>query len=94
VGLEKRVFEDVTVLAQMCCEPGATGPRLFPMLGEVFTELDAIELLTGAVAFLIAAGGVYGAEGAVWLGVDGTDQEIEAAAELIKSVSGEPPCEA
>jgi hypothetical protein len=94
VGLEKRVFEDVNVLAQMCCEPGATGPRLFPMLGEVFTELDAIELLTGAVAFLIAAGGVYGAEGAVWLGVDGTDQEIEAAAELIKSVSGEPPCEA
>jgi hypothetical protein len=94
VGLEKRVFEDVNVLAQICCEPGATGPRLFPMLGEIFTELDAIELLTGAVGFIIAAGGVYGAEGAVWLGVEGTDEEIEAAVELVKSVSGEPPCEA
>ena len=37
-------------------------------------------------------GGVYGAEGAVWIGVSGSDQHVEAAATLITSVAGEPPC--
>ncbi len=92
VGLEKRVFEDVNVLAQRCIALGAKGPRLFPMPGEVFTEVDAIRLMTGAEACLIAAGGVYGAEGAAWLGITGTEEQIQAAAELIKSVADEPPC--
>jgi hypothetical protein len=92
VGLEKRVFEDVNILAQRCNAPDAKGPRLLPMPGEVFTELDAIKLMTGAEAHLIAAGGVYGAEGAAWLGITGTEEQIDAAAELIKSVAGEPPC--
>ena len=94
VGLEKRVFEDVNVLAERCLAPGAEGPRLLPMLGDIFTELDAISLMTGAEACLIAAGGVCGAEGAAWLGVTGTEEQVQAAAELIKSVSDEPPCEA
>ena len=93
-GLEKRVLEDVDLLAQRVNAPGAKGPRLFPMPGEVFTELDAIRLLTSAEAILIAAGGVYGAEGASWLGISGTESQIEAAADLIRSVAGEPPCEA
>jgi hypothetical protein len=93
VGLEKRVLEDVSVLAQRCNAPGARGPRLFPMPGEIFTELDAIELLTGAESCLIAAGGVYGAEGASWLGVSGTEEQIAVAADLIRSLADEPPCE-
>ena len=94
VGLEKRVLEDVTVLAQRCNAPGTDGPRLLPLPGEVFTELDAIRLLTGAQACLLAAGGIYGAEGALWLGVSGTDEQIRTAAELIRSVAHEPPCRA
>jgi hypothetical protein len=92
IGLEKRVFEDVNVLAQWCNTPGAKGPRLYPMPGEIFTELDAIKLLTGAKACLLAAGGVYGAEGAAWLGISGTDEQVQAAAELIGSVAGESAC--
>lgn len=91
-GLEKRVFEDVYVLARRVNAPGTDGPRLFPMPGQLFTELDAIKLLTGAQAHLIAAGGVYGAEGAVWLGITGSDEQIRTAAELIQSVADEPPC--
>jgi len=94
VGLEKRVFEDVHLLAGRCNAPGAEGPRLLPIPGSIFTELDAIRLMTGAEAHLIAAGGIYGAEGAAWLGISGTQAQIEAAAELIKSISGEPPCKA
>jgi len=93
VGLEKRVLEPVNDLAELCNAPGATGPRLFPMPGEIFTELDAIELLTGAATRLIAGGGIHGAEGAYWLGVSGSEEQVQAAAELIKSVTDEPPCE-
>jgi hypothetical protein len=92
VGLEKRVLEDVNVLAQRCNAPDAKGPRLLPIPGEIFTELDAIKLMTGAEACLIAGGGVYGAEGASWLGISGTDEQVQAATELIKSVADEPPC--
>lgn len=94
VGLEKRVFEDVNVLVQRCNAPGVEGPRLLPMPGRIFTELDAIGLMTRAEASLIAAGGVYGAEGAIWLGISGTGEQIDAAIELLRSVSDEPPCEA
>lgn len=93
VGLEKRVLEDVHVLAQRCNAPDAEGPRLCPMPGEIFTELDAIYLLTGAEASLIAAGGIYGAEGSSWLGITGTEEQVQTAAELIHSVAHEPPCE-
>jgi hypothetical protein len=93
VGLEKRVLEDVNVIVQRINAPGTEGPRMFPMPGRIFTELDAIKLLTGAQAHLLAAGGVYGAEGALWLGIAGTDEQIQAAVDLIESVAHEPPCE-
>lgn len=92
VGLEKRVLEDVHILAQRCNAPDAEGPRLLPIPGEIFTELDAIKLMTGADACLIAAGGVYGAEGAAWLGISGAEEQIQVATDLIKSVADEPPC--
>jgi hypothetical protein len=92
VGLEKRVLEDVNVLAQRCLALDAQGPRLLPIPGEIFTEIDAIKLLTGAEACLIAAGGVYGAEGASWLGLSGSEAQIQAAVELVESVANEPPC--
>jgi len=94
VGLEKRVMEDVNVLAARINAPGSQGPRLLPIPGTIFTEIDAIALLTGAGAYLLAAGGVYGAEGAAWLGIDGSEERVQAAAALIRSVAGEPPCRA
>lgn len=92
VGVEKRVFEDVVALARDVNAPDAVGPRLYPLPGEVFTELDAIELLTGAEARLVAAGGIYGAEGAAWVGISGSAKQEEAAAALIRAVRDEPPC--
>jgi hypothetical protein len=94
VGLEKRVLEDVQDLALRCNAPGVDGPRLYVLPGEIFTELDAIRLLTGVEPSLLAAGGVYGAEGAAWLGIDGAEEDVAAAAALIRSVAGEPPCRA
>jgi hypothetical protein len=92
VGLEKRVLEDVNDLAQQVNAPGSSGPRLYPMPGQIFTEIDAIQLLTGADAHLVAAGGICGAEGSYWFGITGTEEEVAAAGELIRSVAKEPPC--
>lgn len=94
VGLEKRVLDDVQALAARCNAPGGEGPRLLPLPGEIFTELDAIRLLTGAKAVLLAAGGIHGAEGASWLGLDGSREQVETAARLIRGLESEPPCEA
>jgi hypothetical protein len=90
VGLEKRFYGNLDELAAKMNEPGTHGPRLLPVQGEIFTELDAIALLTGASAQLVAAGGVCGAEGSVWLAVSGKPAQEEAAEALIKSVVNEP----
>jgi len=92
VGLEKRVMEDINDLALLVNAPGGSGPRLYPMPGEIFTEIDAITSLTGAEVHLVAAGGICGAEGSYWFGITGTEEEVEAAGELIRSVAKEPPC--
>ena len=92
VGLEKRVEEDLCVLASLLNAPEARGPRLLPLPGEVFTELNAVELLSGATAHLAAGGGVGGAEGAAWLAVSGTEEQVAGAAAQIEAVAQEPPC--
>lgn len=93
IGLEKRVCGNLWEMAAELNGPRAEGPRMMPLPGQVFTELDAIELLTGAKAKLIAGGGIYGAEGSVWIGVWGEDSQVNAAAEMIKALVNEPPCQ-
>lgn len=91
VGLEKRVPGDLDGLAARLNAPGAQGPRLLPVPGEILTEIEAITGLSGATAELAAGGGVSGAEGSVWLAVTGTPEQEAAAEKIIKSVSLEPP---
>jgi 6-phosphogluconate dehydrogenase (decarboxylating) len=90
VGVEKRVNGDLDALAEKLNEPGACGYRLMPVIGEVFTEIDALHALTGADVSLIAAGGVCGAEGSVWLAVSGNEDQEEFAEQVIASVANEP----
>lgn len=90
VGLEKRITGDLHILAQKINEPGSSGYRLLPVPGEVFTEVDAFKLLTGADAQLMSAGGVCGAEGSYWLLVTGTQEQEEAAQKVFDSVADEP----
>jgi hypothetical protein len=91
VGLEKRIHGDLDIIAEKLNAPPAQGPRLWPVPGEVFTEINSISLLTGAGAELFAGGGVCGAEGSVRLAVSGNGDEMKAAESLIEMVSTEPP---
>jgi len=92
VGLEKRVCDDLDDLAAALNSLDAEGPRLLPLPGEPFTELHAVETLTDSEAMLVAAGGIRGAEGSVWIAVQGENDCVAAAEELILSVRSEPPC--
>jgi len=90
VGLEKRISGDLDNLAVRLNMPDVKGLRLLPVPGEVVTEIEAIEALTGARAEMFAAGGVCGAEGSVWLAVSGSEESEREAARLIQNVSNEP----
>ena len=89
-GIEKRVYTDLNDLALRLNVPGAQGSRLLPVPGEIFTEIEAISLLTGAKAELVAGGGVSGAEGSVWFAVSGKEEQIKSAENLLNSVAREP----
>jgi hypothetical protein len=90
IGLEKRVTDDLNSIAELLNDPGSTGPRLLPVPGEIITELEAITLLSGAQATLVAGGGICGAEGSVWIGVKGNpEQEIKAKI-LLDALVNEP----
>ncbi len=91
VGVEKRVELPLKTLSDICNAPGASGLKFLPLPGDIFTELDAIETLTGVLADILSAGGVCGAEGGCYYIAEGEDDEIDALRDLIRSVEKEPP---
>ncbi len=91
VGVEKRVPGDLNEIAQRINTPGAKGPRMVKVTGEVYSELDAIAHLTGADVELIAGGGICGAEGCCWFAVSGTKEQVEQADAILKPLAKEAP---
>ncbi|NLA86155.1 MAG: hypothetical protein GX847_02500, partial [Clostridiales bacterium] len=90
VGLEKRIDGDINEIAGRLNAANAVGLRYFPVCGNVVTELDAIRIVTGAQAELVAGGGVCGAEGGCWIAVGGSREQLKDTDKLIKEVSREP----
>lgn len=86
VGLEKRVLGDIVSLAALLNGPDAAGPRLQLVVGDIVTELEAFEALTGARATLVAAGGIAGAEGSCTFALTGDEARLDRAAELVNSL--------
>ena len=90
IGLEKLVYEDINDLYLLSMEEDYEGPSIWPISGIIITEIEALEILCGISATLFSAGGVAGAEGGVRLLIEGDDESINDALELIKSIKGEP----
>lgn len=61
---------------------------LLPCEGTVVTELRAIEILSGASAVPIAAGGLGGAEGAITLVIKGDKKQVTKAIKYIEDSKG------
>ncbi len=96
VGLEKNIPGDLNDVAARVAEATETAedkpvPALWPLAGELFTEIEAFRLLTECDAIPIGGGGIAGAEGAVRLMLEGTDEQIRHARKLVEIIRGEPP---
>ena len=91
-GLEKQIAGDLIEASALLTEAAERlqGPSLWVTPAEIVTELEAIELLTGAMAVQVAAGGIMGAEGGAWITAVGEQQQIDAVQALIDDVHGEP----
>ena len=86
VGLEKRVDSSIIELAAAVNKPESEGTRLQPVVGDIVTEIEAIGMLTGMTAVLIAAGGICGGEGSCTFLVNGESEQIEQLRETIRSL--------
>ncbi|HEY3376335.1 MAG TPA: hypothetical protein VGL77_02475 [Armatimonadota bacterium] len=97
IGLEKVVYEDIDELSrasrQLPVHPSVSAPALFPITGTIITEIEALALLFGVTARLYAAGGVAGAEGAIWLLLEGSEAALDAALDLHERLTREPNIE-
>ena len=94
IGLEKQVAGKVHDIANMVNEPVESRNRLPHMRilpGQIVPEIEALRILTNVDAFQASAGGIGGAEGAVWLIWRGEQANVEKAREITRSVQGEPP---
>ena len=57
----------------------------------VVTEIEALTVLTGVSAMHVSSGGVGGSEGSVILAMEGSEDTVARAYQLVESVKGEPP---
>ncbi|MHB9133390.1 MAG: hypothetical protein ACYDBB_20170 [Armatimonadota bacterium] len=94
IGLEKLVFEDINALsdASRLGQAHLNSPvvSLFPFTGLIVTEIEALDILCDVEARLLSAGGVAGAEGALWLLLDGEEAAIDRALALYEELKSEP----
>jgi hypothetical protein len=94
VGLEKLISIPIRQAAaeakQAKYEYGMGLPAgLFPYPdGKTITEIDAVKILSGAIAVPVASGGLGGAEGAITLIIRGTNEQVRCAIEIIEQSKG------
>jgi hypothetical protein len=94
VGLEKEVpYDIVEASALLASDDEQLGSvlSLWPIHGEIFTEIEALGLLYGVDAIPVAAGGIAGAEGALRLLLLGEREDVKDAIAFVESIQGEPP---
>lgn len=96
IGLEKMIPSVITAadfagIDQVNYSLGMKVGLIPICYGSVITELDALVLLTEIDQVIhLSSGGIDGSEGAVTLGLTGTETEIQKVAKLIKKIKGEP----
>jgi len=94
VGLEKLIPLPVGQVAKEVRRSGceyAMGAAvgMFPCAsGQSVTEVDAIKILSGAEAVPIGAGGLSGAEGAIYLVIKGENDQVRRAIDVVEGCKG------
>lgn len=92
IGVEKRVVKPIAELVARGNATPGEGPRLAPIPGKVYTELDALFDLTECYTVdILASGGAMGAEGGVYFTVRDEEETIEKVKALVEELKDEPP---
>ncbi len=94
IGLEKQIAGRVREVADRVNSPVESltnQPRMRILPGQIVTEIEALRTLANVEAWQASAGGIGGAEGAVWLIWRGCKTDVEKAMEIIRGIQGEPP---
>ena len=91
MGVEKRVQRPIGELVQLANSAPGEGPRLAPIPGSPYTELDAFMDLCGCFPEILASGGAMGAEGGVYLAVRDVERTIEEIKAIVSELQSEPP---
>lgn len=96
VGLEKLIpvrVNEASLAAGYTKVDYSTGMPvgLFPVRGQVITEIQAIKSFSDVVVVPIGAGGMDGAEGSVILNISGDKGDVEKILEIIRKIIGEKP---
>lgn len=66
--------------------------KVVPLVeAKAITEIQALAILCGVQAYQTGAGGVAGSEGSVHLAIEGDEDKVQKAFELIESLKTEPP---
>lgn len=96
VGLEKMipsVVEASKKMGQLRLDYAiGDPPGLIPLTTfEVVTEIQALELLAGVEATLVAGGGIGGCEGAKAFVVQGSEEQVKQAFDLVEQIHDTPP---
>ncbi len=94
IGLEKLVpgrIEDIAERTADRSDYVTDVPRMRVLKGRIVTEIEALQILANVEAFQASAGGVGGAEGAVWMIWQGTPENVELARAIAAAVQGEKP---
>lgn len=61
--------------------------------GTIFTEIEAFKELFGVEAIPISGGGIHGAEGCKIFMIEGEEEAVSSAFEMVKNIKGEPNLE-
>ena len=63
--------------------------RMFPFRADItITEVEALEMISGGKAHIFSCGGLHGAEGAVSIALEGTEEQVNHAIEVCESIKG------
>jgi len=92
VGLEKCIPFDILELSRQIparFDEASRCTSLMPVTGLIVTEIEALKALADVEVVQVGAGGVGGAEGAVWLQIEGDRREIEKVEKILEAIHGE-----
>lgn len=94
VGLEKLIPSSISEISKITGIYGvdyANGipAGIMPVSGEIITEIEAFDILTGVNAYVIASGGIGNAPGSKTFLVEGNERSVKKAIGIVNRLKGE-----